>query len=409
MNIDENIASKLAKDTYEKKEIFAKLYKTKQNIITTAVANGVRYYTIEDKKNIVIVIRGTASIKNAITDVMAADANFLQEKKIIVHKGFYTVAQKIFKKIKLSPNKPIVIIGHSLGGAVSLLYGAMLSEMGKDVYLYTFGMPPIVNKRFLKKYKHLKHKRFFHIFDPVATLSKPTVQLFETQIKFKSFQSMKSTISNMISTIENVPDKFRHQGQSNPITDKLNISDKKLKKSLFFKTCTLYFDYHKIDNYIYAIKKNIKPSFVLETDSSTASDNHIKNIKKEQLNVASVAKSVVVKKKKKLKKVKKIKIIPSVLRGTVPLEVEFYVLAQNVDLRLYYFNFDGKEILSKELRNNKVSYTFKTSGKHKVSIALKDKNNKIIKTTLTITTREPTFKEYQDAIGKEFDNYKKSY
>jgi hypothetical protein len=386
--VDDDIASKLARDSYLDKNEFASLHKTANNTIITATASGVRYFTIEDDENTIVVIRGTANIRNAITDVMAADVAFLDDEFAIVHKGFYNVATKIFKKIKLDKSKPIILVGHSLGGAVSLLYGAMLKEMKLDVTLYTFGMPPIANKLFLKKYQELEHNRHFHIFDPVSSLSKPTIQLFQTQMKFKSFQSAKDTISNMIDTIKNVPDKFRHHGDSFPITDKLDISEEKLNKSLFFKTCTLYFDYHKIDNYIYAITKNLKES--LSQDSNHNTGAKVAKVKPKQ-------------------KPKKVRIIPSVTKGTTPLEVEFYVDAQNVDIALYYFNFAGKEVLKQELKNNKISHTFTRSGKHQVAIALKDINNNIVETTVTISTRQPTFQEYQDAIGKEFMEFKNNY
>ena len=186
----------------------------------------------------------------------------------------------------------------------------------------------------------------------------------------------------MIDTIKNVPDKFRHQGSAYPITDKLDISNDQLNKSLFFKTCTLYFDYHKIANYIKSVYK-----------------------RKEELSTNNSSTSLVKQSQQNFKR-KKVKIIPSVVKGTVPLEVEFYVETHNVDIGLYYFNFAGKEVLKKSLKNNKISYTFTTSGKHNVAIALKDSNNNIVKTTVVITTREPTFQEYQDAIGKEFYNYK---
>lgn len=381
LEVNEQLASQLASDSYLDKMEFAKKYKTKDNSIMTAQASGVQYFVMKDDDNTVVVIRGTDNIRNAITDVMAVDSPFLGDETLIVHEGFYNVSKKIFKTIKLNPNKPVIIIGHSLGGAVSLLYGAMLAEKGLDVSLYTFGMPPIANKNFLNNYKNLKHERYFHIFDPVASVSKPTIQLFETQLKFKSFESLKGTISNMMTTIKNIPDKYRHHGEKHPITDKLHIPQEELNNSLFFKTTTLYFDYHKIDNYIYALAQQLH--------------------KKANMDEVAIQKEELEKKKRK------VKIIPSVTKGTTPLEVEFYVDTQNVDIVSYYFNFAGKEVVKDELKNDKISYTFRKKGKHKVTIALKDKYDNVVKTTLTISAREPTFQEYQDAMYKDFFKYKK--
>lgn len=395
MVINDQIAAKLASDAYLDKQKFANIYKSKDNKISTAEAYGVRYYLIEDKKNTIVVIRGTDNIRNAITDVMAVESKFLNNEFILVHDGFYKVSKKIFKTIKLDTAKPVILVGHSLGGAVSLLYGAMLSERGIDISLYTFGMPPIVNKAFLKKYKNLKHNRHFHIFDPVPSLSKPTIQVFQTQMRFKSFQSAKNTISNMVSTIKNIPDKYRHHGINKTITDRLNITKEKLKKSLFYRTCTLYFDYHKIDNYIQAIGKY--------NDQSTKPNGS------QVISDVVSSKKVIKDRAKTYQKTKKIRVIPSVLKGTTPLEVEFYIDTAGHDIGLYYFNFAGKELLTENLKHNKVSHKFTKAGKHKVIIAMKDKNNNMVETELTVTTREPTFSEYQETMGKEFSQYLNSF
>jgi predicted lipase len=254
MLIDHHSASKLASDAYLEKQEFVNIYKTQHNKIATAITHGVRYYIIEDFSNTIIAIRGTDSIRNMITDVMASEQSFLDDESVLVHKGFYDIAKEIFQIIKLDTKKDTIIVGHSLGGAVSLLYGAMLEEKGlKNISIYTYGMPPVVNKPFLDKYKNLTHYRHFHIFDPVPSLSKPTIQLFETQKRFKAFLSSKDTISNMIDTIKNIPDKYRHHGITNTIKKNLDIRKEELEKSLFFKTCTLYFEYHKIENYIKAL------------------------------------------------------------------------------------------------------------------------------------------------------------
>jgi len=386
MHVDHKVASKLASDAYLKKQEFANIYKNNYTEIKTGKTLGVRYFVIEDTDNTIIVIRGTANIRNVITDVMAIEDTFLNDETVQVHKGFYDVAKKIVQVIKFDTKKDVVIVGHSLGGAVSLLYGAMLKEKGiENLTLFTFGMPPVVNKAFLDKYKTLKHYRHFHIFDPVPTLSKPTIQLFETQKKFKAFLSSQDTISNMISTIQNIPDKYRHHGITNTIKNRLEITKEKLENSLFFKTCTLYFDYHKIDNYIKALQGLNEEYIKIEKDK------------------------IVYQSKNKPLQTKYIKVIPSTLKGTVPLEVEFYIDSEGVDIGLYYFNFGGSEVLKQSLSNNKISHTFTKSGKHTVKIALKDDKNNIVETSFVINTRKATFQEYQDAIGKEFDQFKDKY
>lgn len=391
--INEHTAAKLAKDAYIEKSAFASKYNTPKNTISTATAYGVRYFIIEDDENTVIAVRGTDNIRNVITDVMATEAPFLGNEKMLVHQGFYKISKSLFKVIKLDIKKPVVVVGHSLGGAVSLLYAAMLKEKNVDVSLYTYGMPPIVNKNFLKKYKDLKHFRHFHIFDPIPTLSKPTITVFKEQLKFKSFQNSKNTINTMIDTIKNIPDKYRHHGVQNIITDKLDIGKEKLKESLFFKTCSLYFDFHKIDNYLSAIVKHtVNTKNTSNTLDVQNTNNYIKVNKPT---------------KKIVKRPKKIEVFPSILKGTLPLEVEFYINPNGNEISYYYFNFRGKEKLLKSLKNNKISHTFKKSGKNKVTIALKDKNDKITTFEFVVTTRVPTFEEYQETMQDDFNKYRK--
>ena len=301
----------------------------------------------------------------------------------MVHKGIYTIAFNLLKKIKLNGEKPIYITGHSIGGAISLMYGAMLYEKGLSPVIYSFGMPPVVNNAFLAKYKDLKHHRFFHIFDPIPSLSKPTIQVFKTQMEFKDFKSAKKTISNMIDTIQNIPDKYRHHGYHKRINIELAKLQNAVRNSLFFQTTTLYFDYHKINNYLKAIQlakpvnTNSKTNDILYTTDTTPE--------------------------------RSIEIIPSITQGTIPLEVEFFVDTAGYDIDLFYFNFGGKEVLKQDLPNNKISHTFKTEGKHKVKISLKDKYGNMVETELVVVTRQPTFQEYQNAFGKEFMEFMKRY
>jgi hypothetical protein len=382
LEVNHHIASQLANDAYLEPKEFVKKYP--KQTISSSTTHGVRYYILEDAQNSVITIMGTNNIRNIITNAMATEAAFLDDETILVHEGFYDVAKKIFQTIKLDTSKKVIITGHSLGGAVALLYSAMLYEKGIDVSLYTFGMPPIVNKPFLKKYNNLKHYRHFHIFDPIVSLSKPTIQLFEVQKKFKEFASSKDTISTMIDTLQTIPDKFRHHGITNAIKTQLENSAQETK-SLFYKTCSIYFEYHKIENYLRSLKQ--------------FNQSYLK-----------VDKNNIVYDEPKIKKAKRyIKVIPSTIEGTLPLEVEFYIDTQGVELSMYYFNFGSKEVLEERLAHNKISHTFTKSGRNIVKIALKDNKNNIVETTLTITTRKPTFQEYQEAFGKEYEKFIQGY
>jgi hypothetical protein len=380
--INHHTASQLASDAYLSPQEFVEKYP--KYTISTSVTYGVRYYILENTQHTIITIMGTNNTRNLITNITAREHPFLDDETILVHEGFYDVAKKIFQTIKLDTSKNVVVTGHSLGGAVALLYSAMLYEKGIDITLYTFGMPPIVNKAFLKKYSKLNHYRHFHIFDPIVSLSKPTIELFEVQKKFKDFLASKDTIDTMIHTIQTIPDKFRHHGITNAIKTQIQSSTQQAP-SLFYKTCTIYFEYHKIQNYIQALMQ----------------------FNQEYL---KVQKETLVYEQPKVKRVQKyIKVIPSLVEGTTPLEVEFYIDTQGVDLSMYYFDFEGKEILKESLEHNKISHTFTKSGQNRVKIALKDTNGRIIETQVIITTRKPTFKEYQEAFGKEYEKFMQEY
>jgi len=64
------------------------------------------------------------------------------------HLGFDGVAEDFFDQmvISLDIEKPIEIKGHSRGGAVAVLVGARLSELGFDVHVTTFGAPKFGGK-----------------------------------------------------------------------------------------------------------------------------------------------------------------------------------------------------------------------------------------------------------------------
>lgn len=60
------------------------------------------------------------------------------------HAGFIRGSLKVVEEVTpLLRNKPLVIAGHSLGGAVALVAGLLLSREGKDVEIVTFGCPHV--------------------------------------------------------------------------------------------------------------------------------------------------------------------------------------------------------------------------------------------------------------------------
>jgi triacylglycerol lipase len=92
-----------------------------------------------------------------------------------VHRGFWREAEKlkpmVFEWILSHPNKPIIITGHSLGAAISLITARILErEMScKGMNVITFGCPKIGDERFVNGIKS-RHIRVCNENDVVPTI-----------------------------------------------------------------------------------------------------------------------------------------------------------------------------------------------------------------------------------------------
>ena len=83
-------------------------------------------FTDESTKSIVLAIRGTASVKDAIIDLMAKDVPFLDGH---AHQGIAEGSQRILeessyelkKAFETYPGYRLIVTGHSLGAATAIL------------------------------------------------------------------------------------------------------------------------------------------------------------------------------------------------------------------------------------------------------------------------------------------------
>jgi type VI secretion system protein VasL len=109
-----------------------------------------RLFTVECASHVLVAWCGTDSLLNALTDLSFAPKRCLPELAGAgsVHGGFleaYQLAKRKFEdkfnalKIIIKKNKPLFICGHSLGGALALLFAAEMKE--NLPVLYTYGMP----------------------------------------------------------------------------------------------------------------------------------------------------------------------------------------------------------------------------------------------------------------------------
>ena len=106
----------------------------------------------------------------------------------LVHSGFQGALKELteaglFDKVT-GKDKSILITGHSLGGAMALLFAIQLILMGyKNVQLITFGQPRVGNEDFnffvktLISERSLKIDRYWHWLDPVPNLPPEKIEI----------------------------------------------------------------------------------------------------------------------------------------------------------------------------------------------------------------------------------------
>lgn len=149
---------------------------------SSGALTGVAGYVAVDKtrREIVLSIRGTNSIRNFITDFFFAweDCAFAGGCK--VHSGFANAWSDVSGAATdavaaarcLNPGFRVVATGHSLGGAVATIAAAALARRGFRVDCYTYGSPRVGNEQFVASmHRHRgRHWRVTHLDDPVPRL-----------------------------------------------------------------------------------------------------------------------------------------------------------------------------------------------------------------------------------------------
>lgn len=174
---------------------------------------------------LIIAFRGTYSIANTIADLStipqeyipypgdddsdSSDSDFLTPRfgvaegvaegdappaeppkceNCTVHTGFYSswlntrrvILPYVSKALEKYPEYKLVLVGHSLGGAVATLAGLDFKARGWDPHVTTFGEPRLGNKEFnayidkrfnvTANHQHNKIHRVTHVGDPVPLL-----------------------------------------------------------------------------------------------------------------------------------------------------------------------------------------------------------------------------------------------
>jgi len=164
---------------------------------------------LQDKPVYLVTVTGTENFKDFKIDMSFAKAYFagdtpedfaemankpdVKDNEPQVHRGFNTYTQQAFFQpeedgISLgerlrdllveNPEARVVLTGHSLGGAVAIILGQRLIDMGapaEQLRVVTFGAPPVGNAAFAEHCSQLKLDRVVIAKDPVVKL--PTMKL----------------------------------------------------------------------------------------------------------------------------------------------------------------------------------------------------------------------------------------
>ncbi|KAI9729604.1 MAG: hypothetical protein M1834_006800 [Cirrosporium novae-zelandiae] len=152
------------------------------------------------KPRIILAFRGTYSVSNTVVDLSTVpqeyipypgneDVNGGKCNNCTVHLGFMTswlntrtqILPDIVKAIEDHPNYQLVLVGHSLGGAVAALAALEFKARGWNPQVTTFGEPRVGNtalNRYIdaefnmtdQEVKERSYRRVTHVEDPVPLL-----------------------------------------------------------------------------------------------------------------------------------------------------------------------------------------------------------------------------------------------
>jgi hypothetical protein len=126
----------------------------------------------EGKKRITVVFRGSESLSDWYYDLMVFKHKLKDD--VYVHSGFYQqltsnhVYAELVKSVKVileeHPDYDIYVTGHSLGGALSTLFGYMLAnEIENNVKVASFASPRVGNYAWKKAFEETPNLTHYRI------------------------------------------------------------------------------------------------------------------------------------------------------------------------------------------------------------------------------------------------------
>jgi hypothetical protein len=161
---------------YDIADICVASYKNK-----TGANSDVEYLYIGNEHNHLFVIRGTEAAKffsgrgwiDVLRDIFLIPAKFHAGE---AHAGFVlgwdAIYEDISEVISREPDKPVILAGHSMGGAIAMIGAYSITESDYTLQeVVTFGAPRALNTKSLNSHTiellEIKSTQYEHIADPV--------------------------------------------------------------------------------------------------------------------------------------------------------------------------------------------------------------------------------------------------
>lgn len=115
---------------------------------------------------VIVSIRGTDELKDWYNNILRWQTGYILNSN--VHTGFLEHMNEVYSDIEkhIEEYDNITIVGHSLGGAVSLLLGAKIAHKNNDktCKVITYGCPRAGDKNFKKIYTDLTNLKCYRVY-----------------------------------------------------------------------------------------------------------------------------------------------------------------------------------------------------------------------------------------------------
>ncbi|MBM7704281.1 lipase family protein [Metabacillus iocasae] len=166
-------------------------------------------FILESENEVVIAFRGTKSDLDWLADASAFQLPFPYASNIgNVHGGFLSIYHSLRNEVfnayaSLSPQKPLYITGHSLGGALATLHALDVAVNGpfEHVTMYNYGSPRVGDPAFVTSYcLHVRESKRFANTEDVITEVPPPVFRYPFTSKVWYYEHVPAAISFTIQT-----------------------------------------------------------------------------------------------------------------------------------------------------------------------------------------------------------------